>query len=277
MTNDAQDFLAAMAKTSEQRVTEAKFHVSERDMRQRALTTPAAPELVLDKSGFDVIAELKLKSPVAGDLGDETNGIAERVAHYARAGAAAVSVLTEPSRFGGKLEHLATAAQALREYNIPTMRKDFVVHDYQVFEARASGAGGVLIIARMLGEDSMQTLLAVALGLGMFVLLEAFDAGDLESIRRVTRDIPRGGQILIGLNTRDLKTLSVKWDRLHRLYADFPADFPRVAESGVTAPDKARQAAEWGYDLVLVGTALMRTKNPGKLVTDMLEAGRGAA
>ena len=120
---------------------------------------PAGPPLRLSPAGFDVIAELKLRSPAAGVLGDESEDWLGRIAAYARGGAAAVSVLTEPSRFDGSLEHLRQAAQVLAPLGVPAMRKDFLVDPYQVLEARAAGAGGVLVILRMLPRARIDELL----------------------------------------------------------------------------------------------------------------------
>jgi len=109
-----------------------------------------------------LIAELKLRSPAAGQLGPPSENLAARVTAYARAGAAAVSVLTEPSRFDGSLEHLASATRALAPLAVPAMRKDFLVDPYQVLEARALGAGGVLVIVRMLSRSEIDALLDCA-------------------------------------------------------------------------------------------------------------------
>src|SRR6202044_1674159 len=121
-----------------------------------------------------------LRSPAAGPLSDESQDWLGRVAAYAHGGAAAGSVLTEPSRFDGSLEHLEQAARLLAPLGVPVMRKDFLVDPYQVLEARAAGAGGVLVIVRMLRQESAEALLDAAAEHGLFVLLEAFDGPDLE-------------------------------------------------------------------------------------------------
>ena len=123
-----------------------------------------------------------------------------RVAAYARAGAAAVSVLTEPTRFDGILEHLREAAAVLAPLGVPAMRKDFLVDPYQVLEARAAGAGGVLLIVRMLSRDRLAELLEAAAEQGLFVLLEAFDARDLDvaAASCSTRRLRGAAPVLIG-------------------------------------------------------------------------------
>jgi indole-3-glycerol phosphate synthase len=200
-----------------------------------------------------------------------------RVSSYARAGAAAVSILTEPSRFDGSLEDLAKGVQALRPLSIPAMRKDFLVDGYQVLEARNAGAGGVLAILRMLPRPELEALIDTALDLDMFVLLEAFDEPDIElatalvGARRERRDL-----LLVGVNSRDLVTLKVVPGRLDALGPALPRDVKRVAESGVATADDAARAARHGYDLALVGSALMSAQDPAALASDMLAAARKA-
>src|SRR6266481_5134182 len=206
--------LDEMARSSTVRVHAARQRESFAELEKRARGTPPGPALRLSPAGFDVIAELKLRSPAAGPLGDESQDWLGRVAAYARGGAAAVSVLTEPSRFDGSLEHLRQASAALAPLGVPTMRKDFLVDPYQVLEARAAGAGGVLVILRMLTRPRIDQLLDVAAELGMFVLLEAFDAADLDMARDLKTARPNGGEmILMGVNCRDLQTLKVVEER----------------------------------------------------------------
>ncbi len=156
-------------------------------------------------------------SPAAGRLGTHEDWL-KRVIAYAQGGAAAVSVLTEPSRFDGSLEHLRQASAALAPFKVPTMRKDFLVDPYQVLEARAAGAGGVLLIVRMLSRSQMLQLLDAAAEHGLFVLLEAFDLGDLHAARellaaRIARRAGVVDEILVGINSRDLQTLEVVPER----------------------------------------------------------------
>ena len=165
------DFLQAMARSSRERVAHASAICSHTELRERALATSPAPPLQLSALGFDLIAELKLRSPALGALQQARGAdISARVLDYALAGAAAISVLTEPTRFDGELEHLREAAAALRGA-VPSMRKDFLVDPYQVYEARAAGAGGVLIILRMLEPAQIASLLDAVAELHLFCLL----------------------------------------------------------------------------------------------------------
>jgi indole-3-glycerol phosphate synthase len=270
------DFLADMARSSRARSAAAQAKLPERELRARLAELPSAPALVL--SDFDLIAEVKLRSPAVGLLKEAgTEDVGTRVSTYARAGAAAVSILTEPSRFDGSLEDLAAGARALSPLGVPTMRKDFLVDAYQVLEGRAAGAGGVLAIMRMLPRPELERLVDAALELGMFVLLEAFDAPDIElahalvDARRAHRAL-----LLVGVNSRDLVTLRVVPGRLDTLASSLPADVKRVAESGVATAADATRAAAVGYDLALVGSALMSAADPALLARAMLSEARAA-
>jgi indole-3-glycerol phosphate synthase len=209
-----------------------------------------------------------LKSATEEDVG-------ARVSTYARAGAAAVSILTEPSRFDGSLQDLERGALALRPLGVPAMRKDFIVDRYQVLEGRYAGAGGVLAILRMIPRLDLEQVIDTALGLGMFVLLEAFDEPDIDLAHSLL--LSRGGyrdRLLVGVNSRDLVTLKVVPGRLDEMGPKLPRDVKRVAESGVATAEDAARAARNGYDLALVGSALMSAADPAALALEMLSAAR---
>jgi indole-3-glycerol phosphate synthase len=270
------DFLQAMARSSRERVAHARAICSQSTLRERALAASPAPPLQLSALGFDLIAELKLRSPALGPLQQAHQAdISARVRDYALAGAAAISVLTEPTRFDGELEHLREAAAALQG-RIPAMRKDFLVDAYQVYEARAAGAGGVLIILRMLEPAQITSLLDAVAELQLFALLEAFDEPDLELAAQLVRQHGRRAQLLVGVNCRDLSTLQVVPGRLEALAAKLPPDVPRVAESGVDSEADAVRLVRAGYELALVGSALMRARDPLSFARALLAAGRQA-
>jgi indole-3-glycerol phosphate synthase len=266
-------FLTQMARSSEARVQQAKLRESYAALEARAARTPAAPPLRLSPR-FDVIAELKLRSPAAGRLGDPDHDRMRRVAGYARGGAAAVSVLTEPSRFDGSLDHLRDAVAVLTPLGVPAMRKDFLVEPYQILEARAAGAGGVLLILRMLSCDLVAQMLDAAAGQGMFVLLEAFDAPDLELAQKLLAGRRAAPPILVGINCRDLQTLEVVQQRFEELVPHLPGDHVCVAESGVATPADAQAVRELGYRAALIGTALMGCDDPAAAVEKILSAAR---
>jgi indole-3-glycerol phosphate synthase len=268
------DFLAGMAASSRARSAAAQAVLPERELRARLRDLPLAPSLNL--STFDLIAEVKLRSPAVGLLkAAAEEDVGARVATYARAGAAAVSILTEPSRFDGSLADLEKGALALRPLSVPAMRKDFLVDRYQVLEGRYAGAGGVLAILRMIGRLDLEQLIDTALGEGMFVLLEAFDDADIELAHALVEARPGHRHLLlVGVNSRDLVTLKVVPGRLDALGPKLPRDVRRVAESGVATADDAARAARHGYDLALVGSALMSAADPAALARDMLAAAR---
>ena len=269
-------FLEQMAATSVARVRTAKASVAEATLLERAQRTPAPPPLRLAADGFDLIAELKLRSPAAGALGAADASMAAYVTAYAHAGAAAVSVLTEPTRFDGALTHLSDAARALAPHRVPAMRKDFLVDPYQVLEARVAGAGGVLLILRMLSRETLGALIECARSQGLFVLLEAFDAADLERMHEVVAADAGRSTLLAGVNCRDLATLEVVPERLLELAPLLPGGVPPVAESGVAVAGDARRLAAAGYRLLLVGSALMRDQDPAGLARALIETGRAA-
>ncbi len=185
-------------------------------------------------------------------------------------------MLTEPSRFAGSLEHLEEVAAAVPD--TPVMRKDFLVDPVQVLEARCAGASGVLLIVTMLADDVLHRMLDTSFANGMFVLLEGFDAGDLSRVTSLLAESAyaaraASAQLLVGVNTRNLRTLHVDPDRLETLAPLLPAAHC-VAESGLHSADDAATVAGLGYRLALVGTALMRSPDPEALVASMREAGR---
>lgn len=265
------DFLTAMAATSRLRAEGMREGLGETELASRASSAPPAAGLELSGEGFDLIAETKLASPSEGRLteaGDDARTVAGLASEFEEAGAAALSVLTEPARFAGDITHLESVAAVAR---IPVMRKDFLVDPIQVLEARAAGASGVLLIARIVEPRLLRGMTDLALGLGMFVLVELFDEADVEPASHVF-----DREVLVGVNARDLTTLEVDRER-HRLMAGMlPRHLALVAESGILNADDAVRVAALGYRLALVGTSLVSSSNPRKLAAEMIVAGREA-
>jgi indole-3-glycerol phosphate synthase len=267
-------FLERMAAASRARVKGARAAESDAKLARRAERTARPPRLTLDR--FDVIAELKLRSPASGGLADGAFDKSAQLAAYARGGASAVSVLTEPTEFKGELPHLADAAAQLRPAKIPAMRKDFVTDPYQVLEARGAGAGGILVIVTMLDDATVRSLVESARECGLFVLLEAFDRADLERLAPYDR-APRADDpapVLAGVNCRDLRDLDVRFARFAELAPHLPKHLPTVAESGIATTEHVATVARLGYRLALVGSSLMRAADPAAALAALIAAGR---
>lgn len=265
------DFLKKMIRLSAERAEAAKRNRVDRDYD--------CPLLPLRHAAFDIIAEIKDKSPSEGELALSGRSRLEQAVIYAANGASAISVLTEPTRFAGSLSHLEEVARFVTD--TPVMRKDFLVDTVQILEARVAGASGVLLIAAMLSDKMLESMLNAASEYSMFVLLEAFDEDDLRRIRRLMDrahhgDRTEAGQLLCGVNTRDLRTLEVDTKRLETLAPLLPRHARCVAESGLVNDDDITRVAGFGYHMGLVGTALMRSDDPATLLGNMLAAGRSA-
>jgi indole-3-glycerol phosphate synthase len=206
-------------------------------------------------AGLKLIAEVKRRSPSGGEISPRLDP-ARHAAAYVAAGAAAVSVLTEPAHFGGSIDDLGAVAARV---GCPVLRKDFIIDELQLVEARAMGAAAVLLIVRALPCEALRSLHRRAGELGLDVLVEAHTAAEIDAALEA-------GAAVIGVNSRDLEDLSVDRDAAWALLARIPADRIAVAESGIASADDAEGAARAGADAVLVGSALSRAAAPGALV-----------
>jgi indole-3-glycerol phosphate synthase len=237
------------------------------------------PVVPLALDGFDLIAELKERSPAEGMLESGVLSRAERAREYVAGGAAAISVLTEPTKFGGALAHLAEVVAAVSAAPVPVLCKDFLVSPRQVEEARAAGASVVLLIVAMLPDRELHGLLDCAFEHSLAVLLESFDEQDLARTEALLQDDryaarAASGLLLCGINARNLRTLEVEPRRFAALAPLLPAALPCVAESGLAGEGDAAAVAALGYRMALVGSALMRTPDPAALIRRMRLAGR---
>jgi indole-3-glycerol phosphate synthase len=208
-----------------------------------------------------LIAEYKRSSPSAGAIAGPD--IASQARAYEEGGAAAISVLTEPTRFDGALADLRAVRHAV---GLPVLRKDFLVHPAQVIESRAAGGDAVLLIAAALSELELKGMLAVAADLGLGALVEAHSEEDLA--KALATDAP-----VIGVNARDLETLDVDVERALAMLPGVPSDRVAVLESGVSTREHVERAIEAGARGVLVGETLMRSPDPGATIRSL----RGAA
>jgi indole-3-glycerol phosphate synthase len=211
--------------------------------------------------GPRVIAEVKRRSPSRGDIRAELDPAALAAA-YARGGAAAVSVLTEPRHFAGSPDDLLAVRAAV---DLPVLRKDFVTTGYQVWEARAWGADAVLLIVAALDPPALRALLDEAAGAGLDALVEVHTAAEAEVAATAGAD-------LVGVNARDLATLQVDPARFAAVRQALPEGAVLVAESGIRTPADVQAAAAAGADAVLVGETLVRATDPAAALASLLAA-----
>jgi len=216
--------------------------------------------------GLSVISEVKRRSPSKGDLADIPDPAALAAA-YATGGADAISVLTEERRFNGTLADLYAVRAAV---TTPILRKDFIVSEYQLLEARAAGADLALLIVAALDDATLADLYTTAVGLGLTVLVETHDEDEVERALAI-------GTELLGVNARNLKTLEIDPEAFGRLVRLVPDDVVKVAESGIAGVEDATRYAALGADVVLVGEALVKDGNPAAAVAALRAIGREAS
>ena len=207
-----------------------------------------------------IIAEIKKASPSAGVIADDFQpaGIATR---YEAAGAAALSVLTDPQFFQGSLDDLERAREATR---LPVLRKDFTLDRYHLVEAASSGADAVLLIVAALTSEELRELLQAARDLELEPLVEVHDEQELDRALEAGADF-------VGVNNRDLKTLEVSLDTSLRLAERIPSHVPAISESGIRGPQDIHRLTEAGYRGFLIGESLMKQPDPGEALSRMIQ------
>ena len=252
------DILARIVADKAEEVIAAELARPYDDLAAAARAAPpprglaAAIEATIARGKPAVIAEIKRASPSRGILRDAFDPPAI-AASYERNGATCLSVLTDEKYFHGSNDYLVQARAAC---SLPVLRKEFIVDDYQVAESRALGADAILLIAAVLDDAQMQDFEAIALGLGMAVLVEVHDEAELE--RALKLKTP-----LIGINNRNLKTFEVSLDTTLGMLGKIPADRLLVTESGIAAPADVKRLRDAGVNAFLVGEAFMRAEDPG--------------
>jgi indole-3-glycerol phosphate synthase len=257
--------LGRLSSFSHERAVAARASGDLEGMASRALTLPVPPDFVaaLAGGGVAVIAEVKRRSPSKGAINEGLDAVAQ-VEAYASGGAVAFSILTEPSEFGGTLDDLHRAARAGRG---PCIRKDFLVDEVQLAEARLMGAASALLIARALPTEKLHSMVNGARLLGLEPLVEVRDEHELE-------DAVAAGARVIGVNNRDLETLAIDEAVSARLLPRIPADVIAVYESGVASRDDVLRAAAMGADAVLVGSWLSAAADPAAAVASLTGVAR---
>jgi indole-3-glycerol phosphate synthase len=256
----APDLLLRLVAESRVEVDRRRAAMPASSLERLAAALPAPRDLraALRRDRLAVVAEMKARTPTMGQLSDDY--VPGRLAAaYVSAGAAALSVLCQETSFGGRPEHLAEARAVA---DIPIMRKDFVVDEHQVLEARAYGADAVLLIVAALEPDRLRALLGLTRQLGMEALVEVHTEAEIDAALEA-------GASVVGTNHRDLTTFRVDIGLTERLRPLVPAEVVYVAESGIhTAADAARMRAA-GADAILVGEALMRASDPTEKLREL--------
>jgi len=252
--------LAAIVETKRSQLAELAAYATDFERVAESIPSPRPfGEALTRADSVALIAECKRRSPGAGsilpdlDASDLTTG-------YERAGAAALSVLTDATYFGGSNDDL-TAVKAAT--SIPVLRKDFTIDPLHVNEARAIGADAILLIVRILTAAMLEQLHREASALGMGVLVEVHDGSELERAVRL-------GARIIGINNRDLATFTTDLETTVRLLDDVPEDVIIVSESGIRGPDDVRHLGDVGVDAILVGEALLRAPDPEVAAEEMV-------
>ncbi|MGA9510457.1 MAG: indole-3-glycerol phosphate synthase TrpC [Candidatus Sulfotelmatobacter sp.] len=256
-------FLDQIIATTRRKVSDAKAAADIRGLEKRAdrhMVRGFRRTLEeKSRSGVAVIAELKKASPSKGLIRAEfsAEGLAKELEE---AGAAALSVLTDEEFFQGSLENLRNASAAVK---IPCLRKDFVVDEFQLLEARANSADAVLLIVAALSQTGLTELLRGARSRGLDVLCEVHDEEELQ------RALDAGCD-LIGVNTRDLRTFQVDPETAFRLVERLPKNLVRVAESGIRSGEDIVRLRDAGYQAFLIGESLMRAEHPGVALRELI-------
>jgi indole-3-glycerol phosphate synthase len=251
-----EQLIAAAREGVEERRRRTPQAELETQLPERGKDRPFDEALV--RPGLSLIAEFKRRSPSAGEISGAT--VAAQVGSYERGGAAALSVLTDETHFGGSLEDLRAARAAC---DLPILRKDFIVDPYQLYEAAVNGADAVLLIVRALEDGPLRELYEVTRGLDLDCLVEVHDAAELERALAVDVDV-------IGVNNRNLDEGSVDVATTYELMPDVPAGKTVVAESGISSREELEELERVGVDAVLIGEALMRAADPEALTRELL-------
>ena len=258
------DILQRIVETKQREVEVLKRSLS--GLRKRAEDAPPPRDFIGSLRGGDsvaVIAEIKRRSPGAGEIRSDLDPL-RLGPMYESGGAAALSVLTDEKYFGGSLEDLAGVRDLVE---IPLLRKDFVIDESQVYEARGAGADAILLIVRILDDERLRALGTLVVELGMSALVEVHDGAELE------RGLATGAGLL-GINNRNLQTFETRIEVTRSLAAGVPPSVVLVSESGIHTAADVCSLGEKGVDAVLVGESLLRQKDPGAGVAALVGRGR---
>ncbi|MEM8858012.1 MAG: indole-3-glycerol phosphate synthase TrpC [Chloroflexota bacterium] len=250
-----------------ERLPKIKAEIDPANVRAWAQLAPPPLDFyaAVTKPGVSLIAECKKASPSKGLIVPRYNAV-NIALDYRDGGASCISVLTDGRHFQGSLEDLRDVREATK---IPLLRKDFIFDPYQVHEARAAGADCILLIAAVLGDGDISSLMALATKLGMSVLVEVHTDEELDRMLALDPQ-PK----IIGVNNRNLQTFKVDFDNTARLREKIPDHIAVVGESGLKTADDVRTMKQIGVDAILVGETLVKNRDPRKLARQFVLAGR---
>ncbi len=257
--------LIEIAELTKRRVEKREMALSFIDLKKRVefLDQTLLPFETLFVQGPSpcIIAEIKKKSPSQGSFNSKISP-AQLAQDYQKAGAVAVSILTEPTHFLGEIEDVLAVRS--RCPNLPLLQKDFMLGPYQIFEAKLIGASCVLLIVALLEEKKLQDLYRLASSLKQSVLVEVHSEHEL----KVALDL---GANIIGINNRDLHTLKISLDTSRRLSHLIPEHVIAISESGISTADEIKELRALGYDGFLIGSSFMQEPSPGQALQELIE------
>ncbi|NER18424.1 indole-3-glycerol phosphate synthase TrpC [Spongiivirga citrea] len=213
------------------------------------------------KSGSGIIAEHKRRSPSKSVINQKVS-VQEVAAGYENAGVSAMSVLTDGKHFGGSLDDLLLARASVK---MPLLRKEFIIDEYQILEAKAHGADAILLIAAVLSKNEIKSLSETAKSIGLDVLLEVHNEEELHKSIMPSLD-------MLGVNNRNLKTFEVSLETSKKLSTIIPNDFVKVSESGISNIEAIKELKPYGYEGFLIGENFMKTDNPGKSASEFIKS-----
>ena len=226
---------------------------------QRNFTIRNFPRSLSSKQ-IDIIAEIKFMSPSLGKIHNRMHSAKNIAKEYFDFGASAISVLTDENYFGGKLDYLNDVRYVA---DIPILRKDFIVSEYQIWESYYKGADAILLIADALLDEELEELYSLAYEIGLHVLLEFHDSSKAKIVEKINPEI-------IGINCRDLKSMDINLGRFESMFDLLPFNSIKIAESGITKNSHLEFIKSLGYDAALIGSSLMKADSPGKALANLL-------
>lgn len=245
-----------------QEVRASKDHVTVKELESSSQFNKPVRSLAqsIKDSELGIISEFKRRSPSKPTINLEAK-VSQIVTHYTQAGVSGISILTDSHFFGGSRDDLKDARRIVET---PLLRKEFIIDEYQIIEAKSIGADAILLITEILSSEEVKSFAALAKSLGMDVLLEVHTEAQLA---KYTTDID-----IIGVNNRDLTTFTVDPEHSARLFSKLPSEAVKISESGIHDPETILMLQQAGFDGFLIGERFMKTMDPGKACQDFIQS-----